>query len=96
MLKESFAVKKITSDSKMLIESFEKESRHPIMNAILEEQEGGKSGKVLCQLGLKYSVHLNENRSFRCSTIGKKVSDLIPMGLQKEICHLRWLLAVVC
>ena len=85
MLKESFAVKKITSDSKMLIESFEKESRHPIKNAILEEQEGGHSGKVLSQLGFKYSVHLNENRSFWCSTTGKKVSDLIKVGLRKEI-----------
>merc|ERR1711873_380619 len=64
MGRASFAVKKITSDSKRLIESFEKESRHPIMNAILEEQDGGRSEKVLSQLGLKYAVNLNENCSF--------------------------------
>ena len=46
----------------MLIESFEKESRHPIMIDIMENQEGGRSVKVLSQLGLKYSVDLNENR----------------------------------
>ena len=34
------------------------------MNAILEEQEKGRSEKVLSQLGLKYSVNLNKNSSF--------------------------------
>ena len=64
MGRASFAVKKITSDSKRLIESFEKESRHPIMNVILEGQEKGRSEKVLSQLCLKYSVDLNKNSSF--------------------------------
>ena len=34
------------------------------MNAILEEQEKLRSEKVLSQLGLKYSIDLNENSSF--------------------------------
>ena len=42
------------------------------MNAILEEQEKGRSEKVLSQLALKYSVDFKENSSFLVFNYWKK------------------------
>ena len=62
--KASFNAKKIVSDSKKLIEAFDEEVRHPIMNEIIKDREGGGTQKVLSQLGTKYIVNLSVNQSF--------------------------------
>ena len=92
MEKASFTVKKIATDSRKLMDSFEKEARHTKMNEFLEEPEKGYSEKVLSQFGVRYSVDLNENRSFKSLTIGKSVSSSTNEFSGKGICCPPWLL----